>query len=98
MTHSTEIHTSVAMLTSVFGDPAQANSETNNYEWHIDLPDGSKASLRNTSTGGSAARVQAWELSSDSEAGIAQVNAKLEEGENYYEGTLHPELFIKRDS
>tara|TARA_R100001377_G_scaffold59351_1_gene35810 strand:- start:597 stop:893 length:297 start_codon:yes stop_codon:yes gene_type:complete len=98
MTHSSEIHTSVAMLISVFGDPARADHEANSYEWHIELADGSKVHLRNLSTGGSAARVQPWELSSDTEAGIAQINAKLEEGENYYEGGLHPELFIKRDA
>lgn len=98
MTHSTEIQTSVAMLISVFGDPLRADSEANNYEWRIDCADGSVAILRNTSTGGSAARVQAWELSCTSEAGIAQICAKLAEGENYYEGTLHPELFIKRDA
>lgn len=98
MTHSTEIHTSAAMLTSVFGNPARADSEANSYEWHIDFADGSKAILRNISAGGSSARVQAWELSSDTEEGIAQVNAKLAEGENYYEGGLHPELFIQRRS
>lgn len=98
MTHSTEIHTSVAMLISVFGEPTSADSETNNYEWQIDFADGSTAVVRNADTGGSTARVQAWELHSASAAGIAQFNAKLEEGENYYEGALHPELFVKRDA
>lgn len=98
MTHNSEIQTSVALLISVFGEPFQADSEANSYEWRIDCADGSSAVLRNVSTGGSSARVQAWELSSDSEAGIAHVNAKLEEGENYYDGALHPELFIKRDA
>lgn len=98
MTHSTEIHTSVAMLISVFGDPIHADRETNSYEWQIDFADSSKAVLRNVSKGGSAARVQAWEVSSDSESGIAQVSAKLQEGENYYDGALHPELFTKRDA
>lgn len=97
MTQSIEINTSVAMLVSVFGDPVHADSEANNYEWQIYFSDGAKAILRNTGKGGSSGRVQAWAVSSDSEAGINQVNAKLEEGENYYEGALHPELFIKRN-
>lgn len=96
MTQKYEINTSTAMLVSVFGDPARADSEANNYEWHIDFADGTKAVLRNLSKGGSSGRVQAWELTSDSESAIAQIKAKLEEGENYYEGGLHPELFIKR--
>lgn len=97
MTHHTEINTSVAMLISVFGEPTRVNSEANNYEWHIDFADGSKAFIRNVGNSGSSARVQAWDVNSDSSSGIAQVNAKLEEGENYYDGALHPELFIKRD-
>jgi len=97
MTHSTEIRTSAAMLVSVFGDPIHADNEANNFEWQIDFPDGSNAILRNTSKGGSSGRVQAWKVSSDSETGIAQVNAKMAEGENYYEGALHPELFINRN-
>jgi hypothetical protein len=96
MTQSTEINTSVAMLVSVFGDPVHADHEANNYEWFVEFADGNKAVLRNIDKGGSAGRVQAWEVSSDSESGIAQVNAKLTEGENYYDGAMHPELFIKR--
>lgn len=98
MTQSTEIHTSVAMLISVFGNPTHSDSDANSYEWNIEFADGSKAQLRNISKGGSAARVQTWEVNSDSESGIDQVNGKLAEGENYYEGALHPELFSKRDA
>lgn len=98
MTHKTEIHTSLAMLISVFGDPTHADNETNSCEWQIEFADGDKATLRNLSTGGSSGRIQTWELSSESEAGITQVNAKLAEGENYYDGALHPELFSNRDA
>lgn len=98
MTHSTEINTSVAMLVSVFGNPIHADAEANNYEWRVEFSDGSSAILRNASKGGSAGRVQTWEVSCTSESAAEQVNAKLEEGENYYDGGLHPELFIKRDN
>ena len=98
MTHNTEIQTSVAMLISVFGNPTRADSDANRYEWHLEFADGSKASLSNVSVGGSSARVQTWELSSESDAGIAQVTEKLQEGENYYDGALHPELFIDRNN
>lgn len=97
MTHDTEIQTSVAMLISVFGNPTRADSDANRYEWQLEFNDGSKAILSNVSVGGSSARVQTWQLSSDNDAGVAQVKAKLEEGENYYDGALHPELFIKRN-
>tara|TARA_R110001592_G_scaffold18013_4_gene75366 strand:+ start:634 stop:930 length:297 start_codon:yes stop_codon:yes gene_type:complete len=98
MTHNTEIQTSLAMLVSVFGNPTHADSEANRYEWHLEFADGTRAILSNASTGGSSARVQAWELSSDSETAIAQVTEKLQEGENYYDGALHPELFIDRNN
>lgn len=98
MTQSMEINTSVAMLVSVFGNPIHADAEANNYEWYVEFPDGSSAILKNLSKGGSAGRVQAWEVSCSSEAAAEQVTAKLEEGENYYDGGLHPELFIKRDN
>ena len=98
MTHNTEIQTSVAMLISVFGTPTRADSEANRYEWHLEFADGSKAVLSNVSVGGSSARVQAWELSGDSETAIAQVSEKLQEGESYYDGALHPELFIDRNN
>lgn len=98
MKQKTEIHTSLAMLISVFGDPTRADNETSSYEWQIEFADGNKATLRNLSTGTSTGRLQTWELSSESDAGIAQVNAKLAEGENYYDGALHPELFSNRDA
>lgn len=98
MSHRSEISTSVAMLVSVFGNPLHADSEANVYEWNIELSDNSKAIVKNITKGGSASRIQEWEVISSSQSGIDQINAKLEEGENYYEGGLHPELFIKRDN
>lgn len=97
MSHRSEISTSVAMLVSVFGNPIHADSEANVYEWIVEFSDGNKAVLKNLSKGGSASRIQDWEVASDSQSAIDKVNAKLEEGENYYEGGLHPELFITRD-
>ncbi|MDX1491935.1 MAG: hypothetical protein R3332_11665 [Pseudohongiellaceae bacterium] len=96
MSQRAEITTTVAMLVSVFGEPLHADSEANMYEWSIEFPDGAKALIRNLDKQDSAGRVQRWEIISDSDSAIEQCNEKLDEGKNYYEGTLHPELFIKR--
>ena len=98
MTHSTEINTTLAMLVSVFGNPTVADSDAKLYEWKLEFADGSKADLNNSRNAGSTGRILTWEVNSDSESGIPQVLARLEEGENYYDGTLHPELFINRHS
>jgi hypothetical protein len=98
MSYNSEINTTMAMLISVFGNPDLANSEANVYEWHLEFPDGAKVTLCNSGHEESAGRMQTWLVSSDQESGLAQVNAKLDEGENYYEGTLHPELVVKRQT
>ncbi len=96
MTQHSEISTTVAMLVSLFGNPYHADPEANAYEWRIELDDGSLAIVRNLNKGGSAGRIQDWSIACESEQSINKLKAKLEEGENYYEGSLHPELFITR--
>lgn len=97
MTHTTEIHASVAMLASLFGDPAHADSDANRYEWHVRFEDGGSVVLRNTGSVASAGRMQSWEVAADSPSALTELENRLHEGENYYEGVLHPELFIHRE-
>lgn len=97
MAHTAQINASVAMLASLFGNPNHADADINHYEWLIRFDDASQVILRNVSQAVSAGRMQTWEVSSDSETAIAQLKDKLEQGENYYEGSLHPELFIHRE-
>lgn len=96
MTQHSEISTTVAMLVSLFGNPHQADPEANAYEWRIVIGDNPLVIVRNLKQGGSAGRIQDWSLDSESADAINQLKEKLEEGENYYEGSLHPELFITR--
>ena len=96
MTEHSDISTTVAMLASLFGNPFKADAEANAYEWRIEMDDGALAIVRNINKGGSAGRIQDWSIDSESNSAIEKLKAKLEEGENYYEGALHPELFINR--
>lgn len=93
-----DLHTSAAMLISVFGQPLRAAAQVTSYEWRLTHADGSQARIYSRQSGDvSAAAVQPWRVEADSSAAIAQVQQALQAGENYYEGTLHPELFIRRD-
>ena len=84
------------MLVSLFGNPHLADPEANAYEWRVELDDGTLAIIRNLNKGGSAGRIQDWSIACVNDEAIAKIKEKLEEGENYYEGSLHPELFITR--
>lgn len=97
MSHTTEIHASVAMLASLFGDPTHADTEANRYEWHVRFGEEGGVVLRNTGSAASAGRMQSWEVTADSPTALTALESRLHEGENYYEGVLHPELFIQRE-
>lgn len=81
----TEVSTTVAMLISVFGAPFRGDSEANIFEWRLELEGGGKS-----------ARLQRWDITADSKETLEQIQSALSSGENYYEGGLHPELFIQR--
>lgn len=94
---SIELHTSAALLISVFGQPERADARVSSYQWRLQHADGSQARIFSLqSRDVSAAAVQAWRVEGDCAAAIDQVQQALQAGENYYEGTLHPELFITR--
>jgi len=93
-----ELQTSAALLISVFGQPAHASAEVTSYRWQLGFEDGSQARIF-TEQGGhpSAATLIAWRVEADSAAALARVEQAMQAGADYYEGTLHPELFIRRD-
>lgn len=94
---SIELHTSAAMLISVFGQPERADAEVNSFRWRLTNADGSNAQIFSQQTGAvSAAKVQPWQVEGSSQSAIEQVQEAMQAGENYYDGVLHPELFIKR--
>jgi hypothetical protein len=97
MTNTFDLQTSAAMLISVFGQPERAGAQVSSYEWRLAHPDGSQARIFSQQTlEFSASAVQTWRVEGDCAAAIDQVQQALQAGENYYEGTLHPELFISR--
>lgn len=92
-----DLHTSAAMLISVFGQPERAEAQVNSYRWRVVNADGTQARIYSLQKGEiSASKVQAWRVEGDCPAAIDQVQQALQAGENYYEGSLHPELFITR--
>lgn len=94
-----EISSTVAMLISVFGSPYHAEAEVASMEWFLEFEDGSRAVIRNKNAiHSSNSRIQTWTATADSAATLEKIKAKLLEGDNYYEGSLHPELFVKRES
>lgn len=94
---SIELQTSAAMLISVFGQPERAEAQVSSYQWRLAHADGSHARIFSLQNGEiSAAAVLPWRVEGDCAAAIEQVQQALQAGENYYEGTLHPELFITR--
>lgn len=97
MTNTLDLQTSAALLISVFGQPERAEAQVSSYQWRLRHADGSQARIFSLQTREvSAAAVQAWRVEGDCAAAIDQVQQALQAGENYYEGTLHPELFITR--
>ena len=86
--------TTRALLISVFGAPFRADADANTYEWHLNFSDGSHANISNHSAAAPhSARIQSWLAVGSTAAAITQVQTALTQGENYYEGALHPELF-----
>ncbi len=96
MSYTREISASVALLASIFGDPAEADAQANRYVWHLRFDGGHELTLRNLGTPSSAGRLQTWQASSATEDAFALLEARLEEADQYYEGPLHPELFLSR--
>jgi hypothetical protein len=93
-----EINTTRALLISVFGAPFRADPEANIYEWHLNFPDNSHANISNQSANPQhSARIQTWLVVGSNAAAITHVKAALAQGENYYEGPLHPELFANSE-
>ncbi len=98
-TNRCEISSSAAMLISVFGQPRHAEAEIESMEWFLEFDDGGKAVIRNKEVmHASNSRIQIWTANADSAATLEKVRAKLVAADNYYEGSLHPELFVKRDA
>jgi len=92
-----DLHTSAAMLISVFGQPERAEAEVNSFQWRLVLDDGAQARIFSQQTGSiSAATVQPWRVEGDSPAAIDHVRQAMQAGADYYDGALHPELFITR--
>ena len=92
-----EVSTTVAMLISVFGTPFKADADANIFEWRLDLEGGGKARIVNQpGDGGKTARLQNWRITADSPESLEQIQTALTSGENYYDGALHPELFVHR--
>ena len=92
-----EVSTTLAMLISVFGTPFKADADANIFEWRLNLESGGRARIVNQpGDGGKTARLQRWGITADSKEALEQVEAALAGGENYYDGMLHPELFIQR--
>ncbi len=94
---TSELHTSAALLISVFGQPAHAGAEVTSYRWQLNFEEDGQARLFTQSGGNpTAATLLTWRVEADCAAALARVEQALQAGENYYEGTLHPELFIRR--
>lgn len=92
-----EVSTTLAMLISVFGPPFRADAEADMFEWRLDLAGGGRARIVNQpGEGGKTTRLQNWGISADSQESLEQLQTALTSGENYYDGALHPELFIQR--
>jgi hypothetical protein len=96
---SCELQTSAALLISVFGQPIHAGADVVSYRWQLSFEDGAQARIF-TQQGGhpSAATLLIWRVEADSAAALARVEQSMQAGADYYEGTLHPELFIRRDA
>lgn len=96
--NSCEINSSAAMLISVFGQPLHAEAELESMEWLLEFEGGGKAVIRNKEMARTSnSRIQTWTANADSAATLAKITEKLIEADNYYEGSLHPELFVKRE-
>lgn len=96
-TCESEVSTTLAMLISVFGTPFKADADANTFEWRLDLEGGGRARIVNQpGDGGKTARLQRWSITADSKKSLEQIETALTGGENYYDGALHPELFIQR--
>lgn len=92
-----EVSTTLAMLVSVFGPPLRADAEADTFEWQLELEGGGRAHIINQpGDGGKTARLQNWIIAADSLDSLEQIQSSLASGENYYDGALHPELFIPR--
>ncbi|MEK7258207.1 MAG: hypothetical protein AAB211_00230 [Pseudomonadota bacterium] len=92
-----EVSTTLAMLVSVFGPPFRADADANIFEWQLELERGGRARIVNQpGDGGKTARLQNWSITADSLESLEQIQSSLTGGENYYDGALHPELFIQR--
>jgi hypothetical protein len=95
---SSDLHTSAALLISVFGQPAHAGAEVTSYRWQLAFEDGSQARIFTEQSGAhSAATLLCWRVESDCASALACVQQAMQAGADYYEGTLHPELFIRRN-
>jgi hypothetical protein len=93
-----DLQTSAALLISVFGQPAHAGAEVTSYRWQLTFDEGAQARIFTQSGGNpTAATLLSWRVEADSAAALASVEQALQAGADYYEGTLHPELFIRRD-
>ncbi len=91
-----EVSTTVPMLVSVFGPPYRADVETNTFEWRIVLDADRQASITNQATGSKGPKLQTWTVTANHAEALQAVQSALSTGENYYDGTLHPELFVLR--
>ncbi|MDO9316756.1 MAG: hypothetical protein Q7V56_00970 [Gammaproteobacteria bacterium] len=96
-TCQSEVSTTLAMLISVFGAPFRAEAEANIYEWRLELEDGDRGRIINLpGVADKTAKLQRWSITADSKKSLEQIQTALSSGENYYDGVLHPELFIQR--
>lgn len=94
---SLELQTSAALLVSVFGQPVHAGAEVSSYRWQLQFDQGGQARIFTQHTGqSSAAALLSWRVEADSAAALARVEQAMQAGADYYEGALHPELFIRR--
>lgn len=96
-TCQSEVSTTLAMLISVFGPPLRADADANIYEWHLELEGGGRVRIVNgPRDADKTAKLQRWSITADSKESLEQIQTALLSGENYYDGVLHPELFIQR--
>ncbi|MDO8272851.1 MAG: hypothetical protein Q7U82_13200 [Gammaproteobacteria bacterium] len=97
-TCQSEVSTTLAMLISVFGTPFRADAEANIYEWRLELEGDGRVSIVNLpGNADKTAKLQRWSITADSKESLEQIQTALSSGENYYDGALHPELFIQRE-
>jgi len=96
-TCQSEVSTTLAMLISVFGAPIRAEAEGNIYEWRLELEGGNRGRIINLAEDADkTAKLQRWRIIADSKESLELIQTALSSGENYYDGVLHPELFIQR--